>query len=1109
MRFYQTLISYCEKFVNFDQKAPYLRSLVDARFIDERLNLSFQRRAQEHSALLSLNIAQTAVTEFFRILEDQQAIHTEQSKKLWFYQRAIALDILNFPMATQTQLSTLYKIIQPYVLQLNIPLNKALENPAYVGLEQSTLASLVKPVGAGFGGLVTLLQRFQPVLEHHLAQLKSTHQFQIAVTDRLIDFVSRDASCLKPFAQVLAGNPYIINEIVLDLVMENQRLMNEKKPLTEAQITLIATNKATIERLKDVDDRTFDLKHISKEKIYMFYNAYQKKQNQLERAYKAYLTFYERLVVNGAPLLLEDFNASDKKILAQLYGIFQPYVANKALLLPLDESIVRVLTGAHRADLPIADIILHNDSIKHLCFAPERLKIGARTQAVSRLVRDGMQRESLLKPLVQDAGYDARAMHLIKHQKYSVFILTLKGNLEKLLGIYNDNIQDVLKGKAAYGLPFPELADLNLTLAESSQTVSLKQLFNCLYHLEQAIYHLERLREDMYSITFYKVIYDLWPHLQGMATTIQSLSRSESILIFSSEMTEKMHEGYRMLMDLRRHYMPGAVDHSQGHYPVLFYSLNTLEVIPEHIGSLRSNNPLLPEEIDVMNAHSSHISADIEKIFANADSYVQLFLKLPTMAKLFKELKANMSKMSRESHDVVTDNLAEINNKFLARILIEADTWEMRLGLKPGIMSATIKTRLDAFYQGLLEPLGLGSPRHMSLVGSERPILNRIDAMQRLIDHETRERNEAVGKREEFKQLLLSMKQFQPAIPASKDQMLRLFQPLLPNIQHDLAFFASQLPAVSASAIKIDRIFNESVGVDSKLVNIEGLVNAGIHYFEGLRASHQLKIEAGVKKMEFLEALRLEQLKLTEVYAEKYTRDHFDKQFIALTTKQIGFIYCNLEYTNKLESYLSSKKEEIVLIAKKAENKEEKTAELISQNVRLFEEDHYRNYRHLEDILAAIYRLNLYLTQSNVGIASGSSIFESPHTYTNKAKLAKKLEYIARDETKPISQRLSELKTNIESKLSNNILTACHPHDKFSLAALKQWFLSFLDLIGLYVPERKKCYNQLLASATPPTNSTIAKLSAQHGLFAKNSRQRAYSLPDIEQESTLLVAQGI
>ena len=171
----------------------------------------------------------------------------------------------------------------------------------------------------------------------------------------------------------------------------------------------------------------------------------------------------------------------------------------------------------------------------------------------------------------------------------------------------------------------------------------------------------------------------------------------------------------------------------------------------------------------------------------------------------------------------------------------------MRLGLKPGIMSATIKTRLDAFYQGLLEPLGLGSPRHMSLVGSERPILNRIDAMQRLIDHETRERNEAVGKREEFKQLLLSMKQFQPAIPASKDQMLRLFQPLLPNIQHDLAFFASQLPAVSASAIKIDRIFNESVGVDSKLVNIEGLVNAGIHYFEGLRASHQLKIEAGVK----------------------------------------------------------------------------------------------------------------------------------------------------------------------------------------------------------------------------------------------------------------------
>jgi hypothetical protein len=843
-----------------------------------------------------------------------------------------------------------------------------------------------------------------------------------------------------------------------------------------------------------------------KAKIDMFYHVYQTKHNQLERAYKAYLTFYDMLVVDGAPLLLDDFNASDKKILAQLYFVFQSYVVNKVILSPLDESIVLVLRGANRADLPIADIILHNDSIKHLCFAPERMKIGARTQAFSALVRDVMQRESLCRPVAQEAGNDARAMHLIKHQKYSAFILTLKGDLDKLLGIYNDNIKAALKQKVGDGLPFPELADLNQSLAESSQTVSLKQLFNCLYHLEQAIYHMERLREDMYSITFYKVIYDLWPHLHGIVTTIQSLSRSESTLIFSSEMTEKMHEGFRMLMDLRRHYMPGAVDHSKGHYPVLFHSLNALEIIPEHIGALRANNPLLPEEIEVMHAHSSDISADIENIFAHADSYVQLFLKLPTMVRLFKELKAKLSKMSRESHDVVTDNLAKINNTVLVRILIEADAWEMRLGLKPGIMSAIIKTRLDAFYQGLLEPLGLPSYRHTLLVGSERPILNRIDAMQGLIEHETRGRDNAVGKREEFKQLLVSIKQFQPDIPASKDQMLRLFQPLLPTIQSDLAFLASQLPAVSVGAIKTDQVLNESVGVDSKLVNIEGLVNAGIHYYEGLRASHQSKIDVGTKKMDFFEVLRLEQLKLTEVYAEKYTKDHFDKQFIALTTKQIGFIYCNWEYTEKLETYLSSKKEEIVVIAKKAENIEEKTAELISQNVKKFEEEHYRNYRHLEDILAAINRLNLYLTQSNVGIAWGSSIFESQHTYTNKAKLARQLEDMARDKTKPISQRLSEMKTNIESDLSKTILFACHPHDKFSRAALTQWFLSFLDLIGLYVPERKKCYNQLLASATPPTTTSIAKLSAQHGLFAQNSRQRAYSLPDVEQQSTLLVA---
>ena len=72
-------------------------------------------------------------------------------------------------------------------------------------------------------------------------------------------------------------------------------------------------------------------------------------------------------------------------------------------------------------------------------------------------------------------------------------------------------------------------------------------------------------------------------------------------------------------------------------------------------------------------------------------------------------------------------------------------------------------------------------------------------------------------------------------------------------------------------------------------------------------------------------------------------------------------------------------------------------------------------------------------------------------------------------------------------------ITACHDDDSFTLAWLMQWVMSILDLIGLYIPEHKKCYNQLLKSVEPPLEG-IGQLSARFGLFSANSPGRAYDV---------------
>lgn len=1085
--FYSTLIAYSAKYINFDN-ADHLRGLEDGRFIEERLSQTHQRNTEERCALLELDLARKSANSFFGLLRDQLKIYLENKR---FYQSPTALDIAGFTTELKTQLIKHYKIIHPYLLELNIPLNNVLGDPAFDGLNHAMFASLAKGIQGGFGGVVTQILLLKPVLYRYFEQLKNTHLFQIQTNDSLIDHVLESDHYLNPLSENFA-NPSIINETRLMLVVDNQKLLNEKKPLSDEQMALVATNTARIKELEGADDRGLDVSNLCKDNVLVLYDVYQKKQELLKRALKAYEAFHAKLADANAPEFLHSFGREDKKALNKLYRIFQSYVVNQAIPFPMDKSIVGILSKNQETVLAIDDILALHDRIFEPCFSPERLKLQTRHHDLSQRLAELFKQEQVLKPIVQED----RALYVIKHQKCSAAIVDLKKGLEKLIDMGNGRIKATSRRRKANGLPFPEITHVFHALAESSQTRTLKQLYNCHYHLEQLTHHFERLRWDMYSVTFYKEIYDLWPHLYSVYTIMQSLKRTESLSVVSQELTEKMATVYAMLNNLRRHYMPGEIDHSQGHFQFLFYTLSAVEIIPEHIKSIRVNSPLSSEKINEMQAHSSQISTDIEKIFANADSYLRLFLKIPTMNRLFNDLKRNLSKMSVEAHDVVVDNLAEIKHSLFANLLIDADLWEMRLGVEPGIFTSPIKTRLDAFYQGFVEPLGLESHEHLRLLVSEQPILTRMAAMTVEKTQQETDRDLALINKRRFSQLLVSIREYKPAVLATKEKMLRLFRPLIATIRDDLGFLAAELPAASAVAKTTDPLLNEAVGVDSALVNIEGLVNAAIHYYQGVRASHQFRIDAATKKINFLSELRVEQLELNRKYTKKYTEDCFDKQFRAQTTKPIGFIHCDDEYTEKLNVYLNSKKEDIVTAANNPVNVKQRVEKLLGDEVKKFETDYYRDFTHLESILTAIARLQAYLSHRDIEI-------ESDHKHQCKKDLAKELKRMALDSEKPISERLSNLKVKIES--SRFLLHDSISHVTWSMVALKHWFLWFLDLIGLYVPERKKCYNQLLNAATKPPLLPAGTLAAQHGIFAPPPRIREYELPELGPQPALPV----
>ncbi len=84
-----------------------------------------------------------------------------------------------------------------------------------------------------------------------------------------------------------------------------------------------------------------------------------------------------------------------------------------------------------------------------------------------------------------------------------------------------------------------------------------------------------------------------------------------------------------------------------------------------------------------------------------------------------------------------------------------------------------------------------------------------------------------------------------------------------------------------------------------------------------------------------------------------------------------------------------------------------------------------------------------------------------------KSSLVKTLQDLSLDDTLPIAGRLLNIKRVVMKPTFETIMLNYHNYDSLTFSWLKQCLVSFIELIGLYTPEHKKCYNQLLNAVEP------------------------------------------
>ncbi len=795
--------------------------------------------------------------------------------------------------------------------------------------------------------------------------------------------------------------------------------------------------------------------------------------------------------------------------LAQLYGLFQPYlvggllsdIARKAIPKTAEEvkkidaeMVVALQTKDLQQTIPtvFAPLLAFDESIRKR-FSKGRKTILKHSKECGELFSRLTHIANDSKTLKQDESLTDRAYHVMKCQ-FSGDIAKFRKDLYQWTDVFNSAIKAKLQ-PSKKDLPFPELEDDNKRLEETIQTLAIKRLFNCLYHLEVIGKNLEALNDKSDQTTYVYLVRDIFSDLYDVINLTDGLMASPHIRVMIGDIWEKLQQSYKTLMDFSKNYIPevapGEIDlFTKDHSAVLLYTLNALMVLPDHITALRAGKKLTDAELKSLHQHTEKVTTDIERILASCNSSFKWFLEIPAMYQLFGELKGKIAAVASLSYDAIMDHLTGIHDDVLNKMLLEADLWENNLGFRSGTLSGPLKEILDAFFQGLLEPLQLKSAQHIELVGSMTPINNRQLAVIKRIELAKHQQKEIEEHLTLFQRLSGRMKYYleQKGAPEHflatlRAVMIEDFKMALPTLKTIKPLLQIDLKPGDKSSQGLDALFKDQLGSD--ITNVAAMVTAGHSYYKGLHASHQLTLHISEGQMSYLETLKQSQVSLNEQFVEKYTKSSFKKKAEAFATKEVGLIYCGREYSDKLGRYLQQFEEEIVSASKNEEDIDKKVGLLLREKVKNFEQLYYQQYYHLETIQSQIDHLKRYLHQANIDIQNNCSVFESPKTRRKKSVLVNHLETLASRSELDVRERVERLKGYILEPTFKTKLLEYHHYDSFTFAWLRQCFWSLVELLFLYTPAHRKCYHGLVESTNVPSLS-MGQLGSLYGLFSSN-----------------------
>ena len=691
-------------------------------------------------------------------------------------------------------------------------------------------------------------------------------------------------------------------------------------------------------------------------------------------------------------------------------------------------------------------------------------------------------------PLTLDSELVKRQDKWIRHQRLSTAAGAVKDTLYNLLSMFDPalNLDTVQQSTA---VPFPEMENSLDALEMPSQISWIKRMLNVVHYLNCSFVSIESLDRDVSTKAASQFLKG--PLVEGIYQVKPYIEMTKAYQTFMDLIQEPvgqqlfyaLQDNYSTLQDVWAELGPlytaspesVAVDNSTSvEMKGLWYPMLSLMVLPEHAKALSESRTYGGVEAKQAQQKAKEMSQYIEDVIDSfqAGQYFRLFLKSPDMLfKFLPELKGKLATFRQSTHELTLANLNNIQ-AVLHDALVTTDTWEIKLGLRPGSMSKPMKKILDKLFSSFIEPLGISLQARVHLVTNTISFdkrLMEIERAQKIVANVVHAENKTFEKLDNFLNLIENIKERLDLGQVISSSELALFTqqyweiyPLLQSQQSRYEIAMDQHDKSEAIDHFCSQCLTTKLNVETASGNIHHYPQLKdiLYLVKHVRAAKKGNLNTLNVRSDQLnsQALQIQYARNQDVVAAKEwlqecVHSVIDTQIEAIFKRVNQSFYLQTEYKRELYQSLRTKESDIFAKAQKLPIHEVESmveAELQAQ-FDVFANQEHIQFCQLESIINSIKHFMLYCHRE-----SSRPIYETPETLGAKRALLEHLEEIVKNDKQPLNVRLESIKEEAKKVSFRTILMAHESHFKGDLKSLIRLVINLLHPIFNFFGELQR-----------------------------------------------------